>query len=505
MIHHTILCYLSVCFVFIGTVSPAYIPKTNWFADAQRELQRNLRARRNTNVAKNIILFVGDGMGVSTVTAARILRGQLKGRTGEETVLEFEKFPHAGISKTYSNDQQTPDSAATATAIMCGEKTNSFTLGINDNVRVSDCSTQPGNELSCVTDWFKNDGRSSGFVTTTRVTHATPAASFAKTPNRNWEYDVAMNMEGVPLQGCRKDIAYQLVYNSSLKVIMGGGRMFFQDKNTLDPELGNVTLDYHRQDGLNLIKEWKKRNEYKRGRYVWNKGQFDTVDPLNTDRLLGLFEPSHMQFEMDRDDGPSGEPSLAQMTGKAIRILQKDPKGFFLLVEGGRIDHAHHMSNAARSLHDVLAFEDAVKSAVHLTNEKDTLIIVTADHSHVFTIAGYSSRGNDILGINDNPMNVPADGVPYTTLSYANGPGYRFGSRNFTDIANSTFIDYKQVTTVPLTFETHGGEDVSIYARGPMSHLIAGVHEQNYIAHVMAQAACVGAHQCNKVEKVPNP
>ncbi|XP_033726608.1 alkaline phosphatase, tissue-nonspecific isozyme-like [Pecten maximus] len=495
MFRQTILCHLHFTIVFIGAVNPAFIPKTNWFADAQKELQRSLRAQRNTNIAKNVILFVGDGMGVSTVSAARILRGQLQGRPGEETVLEFEKFPHVGMSKTYANDLQTPDSASTATAMMCGEKTNGYTVGVNDNVKVGNCSSQPGNELRCITDWFQDEGRSSGVVTTTRVTHATPAAAYAKTPNRNWEGDSLM--EGYPLEGCGKDIAHQLVFNSTLKVVMGGGRVFFRDNTTTDPEWD--IPDFKRRDGLDLVAEWKKMNKHKRAKYVWNKAQFDKVDPSKTDHLLGLFEASHMNYELDRASDIAGEPSLAEMAEKAIKILRKDPKGFFLLVEGGRIDHGHHQNNAMRALHDVLVFEDAVKKAVQLTNEKETLIIVSADHSHVFTMAGYSLRGNDIFGMSNNPTkNFDMDGVPYTTLSYANGPGHRYGYRNISDVINSTSLDFKQETTVPLRSETHGGEDVAIYARGPMSHLIHGVHEQHYIAHVMAYAACVGPSMCDR-------
>ncbi|XP_069106350.1 alkaline phosphatase-like [Argopecten irradians] len=485
-------CFVIVFIIFIGTVNPVSVPKTDWFDEAQKEIHRSLQLKENTNVAKNVIIFIGDGMGISTVTAARILRGQKQGRPGEETVLEFEKFPHVGMSKTYANDRQTPDSAATATAMLCGEKTNVLALGVNDNVEVSNCSSQIGNELRCITDWFEEDGRSAGVVTTTRITHATPAAAYAKSPNRNWEGDVVM--DGYPMEGCYKDIAYQLVFNSSLKVVLGGGRVFFYPNTTADPEYDIPA--FKRQDGLDLIQEWKKKNKYKRSKYVWNKAQFDNVNPAKTSHLLGLFEASHMNYDIDRPYDIAGEPSLAEMTSKAIKILRKDKKGFFLLVEGGRIDHAHHANNAIRSLHDVLAFEDAVKEAVQLTDEKDTLILVTADHSHVFTMAGYPSRGNDIFGVSDS--NVDVNEVPYTTLSYANGPGYRDGPRNISDVINSTFLDYKQETTVPLRSETHAGEDVAIYARGPMSHLIHGVHEQHYIAHVMAQAARVGPGACNK-------
>ncbi|XP_033724682.1 alkaline phosphatase, tissue-nonspecific isozyme-like [Pecten maximus] len=431
-------------------------------------------------------------MGISTVTAARILRGQTQGATGEETVLEFEKFPDIGLSKTYSNDRQTTDSAATATAMMCGQKTNYHLVGLSDQARAQDCSSEHGNDIPCTFDWFHSDGRSVGVVTTARITHATPACAYAKSASRNWEGD--SDMVGVT-GGC-KDIAYQLINNNSYaKVLLGGGRQFFLSMNDSDPELNHTNSDKQRLDGVDLTQVWKDDKEKNNlsAKYVWNKSQFDAIDPRDTDYILGLFEAGHMQYELDRDNGTNGEPSLAEMTQKAIRVLQKDENGFFLLVEGARIDHAHHDNNAKRSLYEVLAMEDAVKMATKLTDERDTLIIVTADHSHVFNIAGYPERGNDIFGVVSNVGDAIAeDGIPFTTLLYGNGASYDWGNRTNVSAIDTTHKDYLQVAAAPRESETHGGEDVSIYARGPMSHLIHGVHEQHYIAHVITYAACVG-------------
>ncbi len=200
-----------------------------------------------------------------------------------------------------------------------------------------------------------------------------------------------------------------------------------------------------------------------------------------------------MQFELDRAKDPAGEPSLAEMTAKAIAILQRNPKGFFLLVEGGRIDHAHHGGNAARALEDTNAFDEAVKAALANTNARDTLIVVTADHSHVLTMAGYPSRTNPILGLADDGQGKPAlglDGKPYTTLSYANGPGADPEGDPRENLSNvdTTAPDYKQQALVPMRAETHGGEDVPIYASGPWAHLFQGAVDQQYIFHVMNHA-----------------
>ncbi len=123
--------------------------------------------------------------------------------------------------------------------------------------------------------------------------------------------------------------------------------------------------------------------------YVWNRDQLLNINPNDTDHLLGLFENFHMQYETDREGDVAGEPSLTEMTEKAIQVLQKNRRGYFLVVESGRIDHAHHVNNAQRALEDTKQLSAAVESVLDKVDLKDTLVIVTADHSHVFTMAGY--------------------------------------------------------------------------------------------------------------------
>lgn len=494
---------LCLCLVLVhlqSTIGTHRHGKPDWFGNAQRDLYESANRNLNTNKAKNVILFVGDGMGMSTVTAARILRGQLNGNSGEENMLEFEKFPHIGLSKVYSSDRQTPDSAATATALLCGVKTNSQLIGVDDSAVVGNCSSQFGAEINCMNDWFEEQGRSMGIVTNTKITHATPAAGYAHAASRLWEGDV--HMHGV--QGGCKDIAHQLIYNNSnIQVLFGGGRQYFIRNRQQDPQYGDAYISFQRQDDLDLIEIWGRDKKW-RGytpKYAWNKQQFDAINPDETDFALGLFNPQHMQYDLERDTGPNGEPSLAEMTDKAIRILSHNTRGYFLMVEGGRIDHGHHNNTAKRALYETLAFEDAVKTALQMTNSSDTLIVVTADHSHVFNIGGHSYRGNNILGVVNPiaPEELPVDGNAWTTLSYGNGPGYDWGFRKDPNTVDTTHNDYRQVSAVPLLYETHSAEDVPVYATGPMAHLFDGVHEQHYIAHALAYAACVGINRqhCN--------
>ncbi|XP_063409463.1 alkaline phosphatase, tissue-nonspecific isozyme-like isoform X1 [Mytilus trossulus] len=466
---------------------------TDWNKIAKDSLKSAIKRNINTNVAKNVILFIGDGMGMSTITASRIYKGQKQGRPGEETVLKFEEFPHVALSKVYGVDRQVPDSAQTATALMGGVKTNVKVLGYTEDVKTDNCSSESiTKRVYTILDHFQNAGRGTGIVTTARLTHATPAAAYAHTAQRNWENDKDMIKAGVT--GDCTDIAYQLVNdNYDIQVAMGGGRRNFLPNTTFDPEYGRQGK---RQDGIDLIERWKEMQSARNRshQYVWNNQQFDSIDPMTTDYVLGLFENSHMQYEVDRNRSASGEPSISEMTEKAINILKRNTNGFFLMVEGGRIDHAHHDTKGALALEETLAFEEAISTALEMTDNKETLIIVTADHSHVFTIGGYTNRGNDILGLVEPFDAEPSlDGMPYTTLSYGNGPGTNFtaGRQNLSDIDTRSF-DYIQQSAVPLKFETHSGEDVPIFASGPVSYLIHGVQEQHYVAHVMQYAACVG-------------
>jgi len=227
-----------------------------------------------------------------------------------------------------------------------------------------------------------------------------------------------------------------------------------------------------------------------------------------------------MKFEADRATDAAGEPSLSEMTAKALDLLERAPKGYFLMVEAGRIDHGHHAGNAYRALGETIELSNAVRLARERTKPEETLIVVTADHSHTLTIAGYPKRGNPILGLvvgssgEAAASNAPAQdltGHPYTTLGYANGPGYAGASdvqsegpkrlphfaKSSTGITKGrpdlTVVKtddplYLQESTLPLGSETHGGEDVPIYAGGPGAALFHGVREQSFIYHALAAA-----------------
>jgi alkaline phosphatase len=465
--------------------------------------------------AKNVIVFLGDGMSLTTVAAARILEGQRAGHPGEENRLAWEDFPYTAFSRTYNTDSQTPDSAGTMSAIATGIKTRMGVISVGPEAPRGDCVAAREHPLTTLWELAARAGLDVGIVTTTRVTHATPAATFTHSADRNWESDANLP-DAARAAGC-VDIARQLIESpdaARLRVLMGGGRTNFLPASVSDPEY--PATPGLRKDGRDLVEEWRARHPG--GAYVWNAAQLEqaSVDAP----LLALFEPSHMNYEHDRPHDAAGEPDIATMTRAAIARLSRHREGYVLLVEGGRIDLAHHEGNAFRALTETVAMSDAVRAAMQATSPDDTLILVTADHSHTLTFAGYPERGNPILGKvrgisgeggGGGTWALDANKRPYTTLNYANGPGYTGasdtqpeGPKHHLHAAHGiqpakngrpdlTAVDtaepsYMQEALVPMANETHGGDDVGVWARGPGSEAVRGSLEENAIFHILLQA-----------------
>jgi alkaline phosphatase len=488
-----------------------------WFASGRAAVERARERAPEAGTAKNAILFVGDGMGVSTITAARILEGQRRGERGEENRLSFEALPHLALAKTYTTNQQVGDSAGSTTAMASGVKTKGGVLGVSDRVEVGNHESVAESRVATILEQAEQRGLSTGLVTNTTLTHATPAAFYAHAPHRDWEDDTRLS--AAARKADFPDTARQLIefpHGDGIEVALGGGRSHFLPANGRDPE--EPEQKGVRWDERDLTAEWRARSPG--SVFVWNREQFEAVDPATTDHLLGLFDASHMEFEIDRGADVGGEPSLSEMTAKAIEILSRNPRGFFLMVEGGRIDHGHHVSNAMRALTETIELSNAVRTAMEKTRPEETLIVVTADHGHPFTIAGHPTRGNDILGkaVGNDAQGKPAEapdkdalGLPYTTLGYRIGPGYpgasgsqpegpkylphsarkvqgvAAGRPDLTNI-DTTDPGYLQETAIPLRYGTHSGEDVTIHAGGPGAALFDGVQEQHFIYHAMVEA-----------------
>ncbi|XP_009953044.1 PREDICTED: alkaline phosphatase, tissue-nonspecific isozyme, partial [Leptosomus discolor] len=290
---------------------------------AQETLRAALRLQRlNQNVAKNLILFLGDG---ETGAPTPGVDGHDSGDGGDDDDGLFISHP-----QTYNTNAQVPDSAGTATAYLCGVKANEGTVGVSAGVTRDRCNTTKGQEGTSILRWAKDAGKAVGIVTTTRVTHATPSAAYAHSANRDWYSDGEMPLDA--LEGGCKDIARQLVENiPDIEVILGGGRKYMFPKNASDVEYPHE--DKHRGtrlDHRDLVKEWHEvKPSGKVAKYVWHRRDLLALNLSRVDFLLGLFEPGDMVYELDRNN--ETDPSLTEMVAVAIRMLQKNPRGFFLL------------------------------------------------------------------------------------------------------------------------------------------------------------------------------
>uniref|UniRef100_A0A2K5C571 alkaline phosphatase n=1 Tax=Aotus nancymaae TaxID=37293 RepID=A0A2K5C571_AOTNA len=349
-----------------------------WNRQAAEALDAAKKLQPAHTAAKNLILFLGDGMGVSTVTVARILKGQKKDKLGPETPLAMDRFPYVALSKVSVNKM-----CRTATAYRAGSRQLPRTI----------CNTNPRNRV----------------------------VSVMKPARRRVERGA---------RGCRAS-------HDLFKVHVSHG-------GTPDPDKTQVMQS--------------QMNQVERGR-IW-------AGMAAKYQVMGLVG------------------SVTRSVSLEMTEARRTP--------GGRIgtDWSMHESRLTGTWTETIMFDDTIERAGQLTSEEDTLTLVTADHSHVFSFGGYPLRGSSIYGLAPGKTR---DGKAYTALLYGNGPGYvlKDGARPDVTENQSGSPEYRQQSAVPLDGETHAGEDVAVFARGPQSHLVHGVQEQSFIAHVMAFAACL--------------
>jgi alkaline phosphatase len=423
-----------------------------------------------------IVFFLGDGMGIPVITASRIYA------KGEEGSLTLDGFPETAFVRTFSGDSLVTDSAAAMTAYMAGVKVD------NDIISMSSDTVYRGSNGTPVTTFLelaKALGWGTGVVSTTRITHATPAACYAHVNDRDEEDEIARQL--VP-----GGAGFNAALREGVDVILGGGRRHF---------LPNTTSDGSRTDGRDLTAEMVARKYA----YVQDRAGLAAV---KKGKVLGLFTKSHMAYELDRN--ADVEPSLAEMTAKAIDVLDDNGKGFFLMVEGGRIDHALHDTNARRALGDTVAFDEAIRTALEKLEALDpglenTLVVVTADHDHTMTLTGYAKRTGPttaispgILGLVKNYVTgadvLDADGMPYTILAFGNGENRVNGNRNtvpaLTDDVTAG-LDYRQEAAIrmPVGAETHGGTDVVVFAKGKGAEKFHGFLDNTEVFPLLIEAA----------------
>ena len=304
---------------------------------------------------KNIILLIGDGMGPSQFGAAWLYSNRVLGK--ELRMVEVMKDGRTAYIVNDTADATVTESAAGATQIACGVKVPARAIGMGADGKTP-CTT--------ILEMAKAGGRAAGLVTTSGITDATPASFAAHVPHRSDEASIA---------------AQELALG--VDVLMGGRKRFFLPEASAG----------QRKDGRNLLDEARAA-----GYAV--VGTADELNQAPVGKVLGLFTMGDMSFEIDRAKTP--EPSLAEMTQKTLRLLSQNPKGFFAMIEGGRIDHAAHRNDAAAAIQDALAFDAAVGIALDFARRTpDTLLIVTADHeTGGMALIGHSKESKEYVGIN---------------------------------------------------------------------------------------------------------
>lgn len=459
--------------------------------------------------AKNVIFFLGDGMGITTLTASRIYS------VGEEGDLTIDTLPETAFVRTFSEDGQVTDSAPSMAAYMTGVKMKNEVISMQTGTiaspptaeGTSTCNDVAENKnkkpVETLLELAKAQGMGTGIVTTTRVTHATPATTYAHVCHRDAENDIAAQL--VPGGKGSGWGAYNAKLKDGVDVVLGGGLRQFK------PTAANGGK---RADGRDLVKEMQDQGYS----FVSKGSDLAKIDPAKTKKLLGLFNVSHMNYDLDRINKKIDEPSLADMTTKAIDILQAKNKSFFLMVEGGRIDHALHDTNAKRALQDTVALDDAIKAAIDKVKQtdpelKNTLIVVTADHDHTMILNGYAKRtGKYVKGSETSVLGLVKDdsssgyardenGTPYPIISFGTGkkrldnnrieargaltdsdicnpvagPAGKYIDSRGTDLTQAGWCtgtaadDFQQEAVIQTGFndsETHGGTDVFLGAVG---------------------------------------
>jgi alkaline phosphatase len=380
-------------------------------------------------------------------------------------------------------------------AYMTGVKQNNGVISMSGDTRAlapaadggSRCLSGPmsGSPVPTLLELAKARGLATGVVTTTSVTDATPAATYAHACHRKLQNQIAAAL--VP-----GGAGYNAALGSGVDLVFGGGAQYFQP----------VASGGKRLDGRDLLAELQGRGY----RVAKDAAGFNALAP-SSQPAIALFAQDDLAYDAERD--PVRQPSLAEMTRKAVSLLgQKGDKGFFLMVEGGLIDHALHATRAKRALQETAAFDAALKAAIEEMQKVDpglkhTLIVATADHDHTLLINGYSPRSGKttpdnpgvlglVRGLPDGKVKLDKDGAPYAILGFGTGEhrvqGSRAAQAGLTDAIVSG-DDYHQEAAVRMKSETHGGADVYLGATGAGAELFRGTIDNTRVFTLIKEAA----------------
>ena len=383
--------YFLVYFCFVSLTSCSSQPET-------------LSKNQHTQV-KNIILIIGDGMGPQQLglLEAYARRAPNSIYQGKSTAIShFALDGNTSFSLPDAHEALVIDSACSATQLATGLASRNEMIGLDIH----------GNSTQTVLQFAKTLGKSTGLISDTRITHATPAAFASHQASRSME----------------NEIAAQMIKENQVDVMLSGGLSYFLPGNALEQsstdnilkkiQESHLALTSKRNDNQHLLAQ-AQTQQYQ---LAFNREQ---LNQITQGRLIGLFASNAMQDGTRQFWQPNpNEPNLKEMTVKALELLEKNPRGFFLMIEGGQIDWAGHNNDAGRLLHELLRFDDAIQSVYEWAeNRKDTLVIITADHETGGF--GFSYSGNNI------PAPLSLEGKHFKDQTYA--ANFNFGDLSVLD------------------------------------------------------------------------
>jgi len=320
---------------------------------------------------RNVILLIGDGMGPEAVGLAIYYNRFMNGMDKRLNLERLMSAGNTGYCLTYQYGTVVTDSASAATALASGVKTRDAIIG----------KDHEGRAMKSIVDIARQMGKSAGVISNTRLTHATPAAFYAHIIHRDME----------------NEIAVQLVERGDLAVALSGGAQHFIPAGVKvedHPDLKGIDKKAgwggsRRKDSRDLIAEAKNKGYA----FAANDKEFLALDAQKTDKVLGLFSASGFPSAIDRQpQHQTGVPTLSQLTEKSLEILKNNPRGFFLMVEGGQVDWVEHGNDVASVLHEMLEFDQTIGLVMAFAEKNpDTLVIVTADHDTGGLAIAYSN------------------------------------------------------------------------------------------------------------------